>query len=113
MTDIGRKKRHLRVDVGALAMPAQDRADDKGVPEVVNPRLRTLDSGEAEEPSERAVHVVVDEPRCDERDEEARGARPRMHVVALLRVATERAHDGAVQDNLARLPELALAYDAE
>src|SRR5260221_11118473 len=95
MTDIGRKKRHLRVDVGALAMPAQDRADDKGVPEIVNPRLRTLDSGEAEEPRERAVDVVVDEPRCDERDEEARRARPRMHAVAPRRVAPERGPCGA------------------
>src|SRR5438876_11986650 len=109
MTDIGRKKRHLRVDVGALSMPAQDRADDKGVPEVVNPRLRTLDPGEAEESRERAVDVDVDEPRCDERDEEGRRARMRMHAVAPLRVSTERAHDGAVQDALAGLADLTLA----
>ena len=70
MANICREQRHARIDVDPLAVPTKDRPDDERVPEVVHPRLGSWDTCLAKEPRERAVHVVVNEPRSDARDEE-------------------------------------------
>lgn len=113
MADVGRERGHARVDVDAPLMPPEDRLDYECVPQIVNARLRAVNTSKAKEPRESTMHIVVDESRAHVRNEEARRARARVDATALIRITTEGAHDGLVQDHLAGLAELALANDDE
>jgi hypothetical protein len=112
MPQICGEGREPRLDVDAVAVPAQQRVHGLRVREVMQPRRKLsvgADPGVLAETSECGLGCARVESCSAQRHEEARVAWVRAELVAPARVALERIQDRRVQGYVARLVELRFA----
>ena len=111
VTQIGRQRRDLRLDVFPGAIPAQQGPDGKGVSELVDSwpvRSVEADAGGSTRP-ERRADDSVDQAPGGEGDEERRVLGLGHQLIAQRVVLPQRVHDAGVQRDQPGLAELGLA----
>ena len=112
MAEVGRQQRHVRPDIDAVSIPAEQGAHGEAVAQIMRPRPASrrarLQSSAADQTQPGEVGVVVTDAGAGDGDEQRRVPRPRAEFVAAAGEGGQRADRAGVQRDLPGLAELGL-----